>query len=137
MPWTSAILKHKNVMLNVRLFVLMGSVALRHYGLGIALICVGIASAVPAAGQLAAGQQAGATVAGARFFVTGDPAKPRPATPSQGLMLMGGGDWDKQAFQWWMLPANQRATPCACAMTHRFWWCDEITLHSTILAPSD
>lgn len=80
----------------------MGSVALRHYGLGIALICAGIASTVPAAGR----QAAAPAVTGARFFVTGDPAKSRPAAPSQGLMLMGGGDWDKQAFQWFAKKAG-------------------------------
>ncbi len=46
------------------------------------------------------GTQQPAAVAGARFFVTGDPAKPRRAAPSQALMLLGGGDWDSQAFQW-------------------------------------
>lgn len=82
--------------------ILMGSVTLRHYGLGIALICGAIVSAVP----VARGQQSAETVAGARFFVTGDPASPRRAVPSQGLMLMGGGDWDKQAFAWFAKKAG-------------------------------
>lgn len=75
---------------------------MRHYGLGIALICGAIVSAVP----VARGQQSAQTVAGARFFVTGDPASPRRAVPSQGLMLMGGGDWDKQAFAWFAKKAG-------------------------------
>ncbi|MGT2514585.1 hypothetical protein ACVOMT_10405 [Sphingomonas panni] len=75
---------------------------MRHYVMGIALICGGIASATP----MARAQQAADSVKGARFFVTGDPAKPRPATPSQGLMLMGGGDWDKQAFAWFAKKAG-------------------------------
>lgn len=89
-------------MLIGRADILMGSVALRHYVMGIALICGGIASATP----MARAQQAADSVKGARFFVTGDPAKPRPATPSQGLMLMGGGDWDKQAFAWFAKKAG-------------------------------
>ncbi len=52
------------------------------------------------------GTQQPAAVAGARFFVTGDPAKPRRAAPSQALMLLGGGDWDSQAFQWFAKKAG-------------------------------
>lgn len=80
----------------------MESVALRHYGLCIALICGGITAAPP----MASARQAAAAVEGARFFVTGDPAKPRRGVPSQGLMLMGGGDWDKQAFAWFAKKAG-------------------------------
>lgn len=39
-------------------------------------------------------------------FVTGNPAVPRRGATSQGLMLMGGGDWDKAAFAWFARKAG-------------------------------
>ncbi|MGH8083171.1 MAG: hypothetical protein ACREP7_21510, partial [Lysobacter sp.] len=37
---------------------------------------------------------------GYRYYEIGDPAMPRPAPTRAGLMLVGGGDWPREAFAW-------------------------------------
>ena len=74
----------------------------------LALVAGGQALA-QAAAPATTGQGAGAAAtadAGYRRFVVGDVTARRPGTTSQGLMLLGGGDWDNDAFAWFFRKAG-------------------------------
>ncbi|MEH3036570.1 MAG: isoaspartyl peptidase/L-asparaginase [Sphingomonas adhaesiva] len=74
---------------------------MRGWILGAAIVLGGVTTGSP----VAIAQQVTAA-RGFQQFVTGNPAAARMGPTAQGLMLMGGGDWDKQAFAWFAKKAG-------------------------------
>ncbi len=50
--------------------------------------------------------QAATEDAGYRHYLIGDRTAPTPAKPEQGLLLSGGGDWNKDAYRWFTAKAG-------------------------------
>jgi len=60
----------------------------------------GIGSAVHAQDATPATPEETAQREGYRYYQIGDLAAPRPAPTQAGMMLVGGGDWPREAFEW-------------------------------------
>lgn len=58
---------------------------------------LGIAASISAAAH---GVPAATAGPGYSYYEIGDTRAPRPASPSQALLLVGGGDWNRDAFRW-------------------------------------
>ncbi|MBW8807671.1 MAG: cyanophycinase [Lysobacter sp.] len=63
-------------------------------------LLVGIGSAVSAQETAPAPSAASAQREGYRYYQIGDLSAPRPASTQAGMMLVGGGDWPREAFEW-------------------------------------
>lgn len=63
-------------------------------------LLAGIGSAVCARETAPAPSAASAQREGYRYYQIGDLSAPRPASTQAGMMLVGGGDWPREAFEW-------------------------------------
>lgn len=61
-----------------------------------------MAAALSAAGGAMAQSSRGISQPGYRYFEVGNLDAPRPGKTQPAMMLMGGGDWVPEAFQWWV-----------------------------------
>lgn len=61
-----------------------------------------MALAFVGAGMAAAEENRGLSQPGYRYYEVGDLDTPRPGETQAAMMLMGGGDWVPEAFQWWV-----------------------------------
>ncbi|MGV8961191.1 MAG: cyanophycinase [Stenotrophomonas sp.] len=65
-----------------------------------------IALALGMAGGAAAQDVRGLSQPGYRYYEVGDLEAPRPGKTEAAMMLMGGGEWVPEAFQWWVKRAG-------------------------------